>query len=170
MTQLGVYQTKSLGSGYSLLQEAFVMGALELVEFVPGAGGATLILRGEQGALNGLAVKAGADSRYAFHILGSYADQVLKTFYSLESTPLKDHFAVIETEDSTELFRLAEEGLRNGAVLAELKLPRGMGQAKGFLLLSSENEAVLEALNVQVKSDARFTLMKNRSAKFDALF
>ena len=167
---VGIYQTKSLGSGYSLLQDAFLLSGVELIESIPGGGGLVLILKGQEKDLQSLAVKAGADSRYGFHLIRQHADSILQVLYSLNTSGLSEHFSVFETEDTVELFRVAEEAMNTGLSLVEIKLQRGSSVGRGHLILTGGDSEKFEVIRKNLKADARWSLILNRSAKFDQLF
>ena len=168
--QVAIYQSKSLGAGYSLLQDAFSASDVELIESIPGGGGLTLILKGDENTLKDLAVKAGADSRYGFHLIQSHGESILKSFYSLSTTGLAKHLGILETENSVEIFRIAEMAVSEGLQVTELRLSRGSGIGRGHLILSGDNKEALENIGSKIKADARWTTIMDRSAKFDDLF
>lgn len=167
---LAIITFGAVGHAYQVAQQIFTTHShLKLIEIVPGAEGATVILMGGIHALRefgqALRINEGVTPVY----VEKNIDPLLKAFYSLEAATVGAHLIIFESETIGELFMMAEAAIGMGFSVLDLRAARG-GQRRGTLSLTTDDADAIGGLPKFDGPGRNLTIIRDRAPGFARFF
>lgn len=126
----------SIGEGFEALQR---VSAQDVIEMIPSAAGASLLISGETSALEKLREQLPAPT--SARLVKSVSEQVTKSWLGLENPPLKSVLVVFESSSLGDVFEAATRLEKHGYLPFDLRLLRG-ATPKGYVLATGDGGAV----------------------------
>lgn len=150
----------SVGEGFEALQK---IAAHDVLEFIPSAAGASLLISGEIASLEKLlpALPAPRHSR----MIKSVSETVAKAWLGLENPPLKTVLAVFESSAIGDVFEAAVRLEKTGYLPFDLRLLRG-ATPKAYVLATGDAGAVPPVADLR----GQLTLIGHPSDALKAFF
>ena len=137
MMALIVAVLKSQGAGYFALNLSGQVKDLEILELIPTGSQSQLIVKGPSEALKNFRRLLPSEDLESCIQIENWDLRIEKAFYSLEHAPIAKTLVFVENESLGRLFRAAEAALVAGALIVDLKIPRGSVKW-GVLILTAE--------------------------------
>lgn len=142
-----VLETDFLGRAYEVVHG--LPAGVELMELLPSAGGATLLLTGPLEALRAAIDVRGVSSS---DLIEHVPESVLTAYLGLENPPLQEQLLIFESPRAGALFKGAVALSDRGFLPFDLRLQRGGAKVQGYLFATGPkidfDPSVLESRGV----------------------
>lgn len=151
-----ITELATLGEAYEAIQK--LPDGVEVFELIPGGEGATLLVQGPPGALQGLFPRAAGR-------VVQPSEKIIKAYLGLAAQPLKKYFGCFESQKVAEVFEAATRLEKAGWQVLDLRILRG-SFPKTSLLATIEDSTTVELKDLQ----GVWTQIKEPGEKLRAFF
>jgi hypothetical protein len=162
-----VVQAEGLGAAYGLVADLETKTSCELLEFVGGVSGATLLMNVADSQQETVKAQMAAQSS-SWALIKKVRPEVINAIYSLSVQSLNQGLLILESTSSVDLIKTANHWVEGGALMIDIKIPRA-NKAQGFVIATGAGE-VLSRLEKDKGPGSLVTLIEKPSASFERLF
>lgn len=161
---------KSIGAGYSALNIVLREKNIEKLEFSPLGTRAHIILKGTKEDLNNYISMLRTSDIERSLVVDEVPEIILKSYLSLEYSPIKNFLLIYEANFIGDLFQFAKEFSLLNLAIVDFRVQR-MENSPGYLIMTGDNPELAKSKSQQMKRTGQLiTFIPNLSENLKEYF